>query len=83
MALSSELLLFIVVDCCCLFIVRCCVVGVKEHKLDLSSRGSHLTSQGEGVEVRDPEIRDLGDLTEGKLVRGYVKSVTDLGAYVR
>ena len=34
-------------------------------------------------EARDPEIHDLGDLEDGKLVRGYVKSVTDLGVYVR
>lgn len=39
-----------------------------------------LESKGE---VKDPEIHDVGDLEEGQLVRGYVKSVTDLGVYLR
>lgn len=40
---------------------------------------------GEGAtsKVRDPEICDLGGLVEGQVVRGYVKSVTDFGAFVR
>ena len=65
---------------------RCCVVGVKDGELDLSSRVSRTSPEettGEEREVRDPEICDLGGLVEKKLVRGYVKSVTDLGVYVR
>ena len=70
----------------CYYLFRCCVVDVKGRRLDLSSRASR-TEEGEGEEagsqVRDPEICDLGGLTQGKLVRGYVKSVTDFGVYVR
>ena len=31
----------------------------------------------------DPEITSLQDLAVGKIVRGYVKAVTDVGAFVR
>lgn len=58
------------------------MVGVDDGRLDLSLRGSRA-GRSEGVEVRDPEICDLGDVVEGQVLRGYVKSVTDFGVYVR
>ena len=56
------------------------MVGVDGGRWDLSLRGSRL---GQTEEVRDPEICDVGGLVEGGIVRGYVKSVTDFGVYVR
>ena len=38
---------------------------------------------GTKVKVRDPEITCLEDVEEGKVVRGYVKAVTDVGVFVR
>lgn len=40
---------------------------------------------GEGVSGRscDQEIASLEDLDVGKVVRGYVKAVTDVGMFVR
>lgn len=66
-----------------LFHARCCVVACEEGKLDLSLRDSRVGGSDDVGEVRDPEIRDLGGLADGQLVRGYVKAVTDIGAYVR
>ena len=57
------------------------MVGTKGERLDLSLRASRLGHEED--KVRDPEISDLGDLRDGQLVRGYVKSVTDVGVYVR
>lgn len=57
------------------------MVRVDGDKLDLSLRESRV--QSEESEVRDPEISDLGGLVEGQVLRGYVKSVTDFGVYVR
>ena len=71
---------------CCCFSSRCSVVGIKgERKFDLSLRGSRIAAgvDGRGPKVRDPEVCDLGGLSEGQVVRGYVKAVTDIGVYVR
>lgn len=61
---------------------RCCVVGVdNDGRVNLSLRESHL---GEKVtDVRDPEITSFSDLKIGKTVRGYVKSKTDVGYFIR
>ena len=75
------------------------MVGVSGNKLDLSLRGSrtgesstddlHTDTEdddtGEGVSERscDSEIASLEDLDVGKVVRGYVKSVTDVGVFIR
>lgn len=63
-------------------------MGMTSDKLDLSVRESRIRvgddgDDGDDGEVRDPEICDLGGLVEGKVLRGYVKSVTDFGVYVR
>lgn len=41
--------------------------------------------RGEGVaeRSRDPEIASLEDLEVGKVVRGFIKAVTDVGVFVR
>ena len=58
------------------------MVHVEGDKLDLSLRNSR-TNPSDKVEVRDPEIQELGDLVKGQVVRGYVKAVTDVGVFVR
>ena len=62
---------------------RCCILSGKRGKLDLSLRASRVQGPDSDEEVKDPELSDLSDLKDGQLVRGYVKSVTDLGVYVR
>lgn len=78
---------------------RCCVVSIAGNKLDLSLRGSRTGESstddlqtdvedddtGEGVSEKscDPEIASLEDLDVGKVVRGYVKAVTDVGVFIR
>lgn len=68
---------------------RCFVVGIDGDKVDLSLRtsrtGEKLKVEGveppEGV-ASDPEISSLEDLQKGEVVRGYIKAVTDVGAFV-
>ena len=58
------------------------MVGLSGDRLDLSLRPSRI----HGDDVRkppDPEITSLEDLPEGVVIRGYVKAVTDVGAFVR
>jgi len=72
----------------CFVSFRCCVVAVDGDKVDLSLRASRTGNQMEQVEGEadtpsDPEIASLEDLTEGGVVRGYVKAVTNVGVFVR
>lgn len=60
---------------------RCCVVKVEGNRIDLSMRASRMG--GAEVEVRDPEIISLEDVEEGKVLRGYVKAISDVGVFVR
>ena len=63
--------------------VRVCVVRVEGDRMDLSLRPSRLSpGQPEG-DSPDREITSLGDLSEGGVVRGYVKAVTAVGVFVR
>ena len=63
--------------------VRVCVVKVEGDRMDLSLRPSRLSpGQPEG-DSPDREITSLGDLSEGGVVRGYVKAVTAVGVFVR
>ena len=67
---------------------RCYVVGVKGTKVDLSLRASRTGEElpfglEQGGGAIDPEISSLEDLPEGKVVRGYVKAVTDVGVFVQ
>ena len=62
-------------------------MAVDEDKIDLSLRASRMGGRMEGETDHDtspdPEIASLEDLAEGRVVRGYVKAVTDVGVFVR
>ena len=60
---------------------RCCVVGVDDGRIDLSLRESRVGE--EDGDIKDPEISSISDLKVGKIVRGYVKSKTDVGYFIR
>ena len=60
---------------------RCCVVGVGDGRVDLSLRESRLGE--EDGDIKDPEITTISDLKVGKIVRGYVKSKTNVGYFIR
>ena len=59
---------------------RCCVVDVDDVRIDLSLRESRVEKDGD---IKDPEISSISDLKVGKIVRGYVKSKTDVGYFIR
>jgi rRNA biogenesis protein RRP5 len=60
---------------------QCALIGIdtNNHRLDLSLRPSRV---GESQEVQDVEVVSLKDLTEGQVIKGYVKSVTDAGCFI-
>ena len=60
---------------------RCCVVGMGDGRVDLSLRESRLGE--EHGDIKDPEITTISDLKVGKIVRGYVKSKTNVGYFIR
>ena len=60
---------------------RCCVVGVDDGRIDLSLRESRVGE--EDGDIKDPEISSISNLKVGKIVRGYVKSKTDVGYFIR
>ena len=60
---------------------RCGIVGVDDGQIDLSLRESHLG--GETSDIKDPEITCFSDLKVGMIVRGFVKSKTNVGYFVR
>lgn len=71
-----------------LFCCRCCVVEIKDGQMDLSLRASRIGEGsnewlGEKGGKEDPEVTSLQDLAVGKVLRGYVKAVTDVGVFVR
>ena len=60
---------------------RCCVVDVDDGRIDLSLRESRV-GEADG-DIKDPEISSISDLKVSKIVRGYVKSKTDVGYFIR
>ena len=55
-------------------------------KSDTEGEGEEGEERGRGVvkeESCDPEIASLEDLEVGKVVRGFVKAITDVGVFVR
>ncbi|XP_045547123.1 protein RRP5 homolog [Salmo salar] len=62
-------------------LVRCCIVGEAKSKWQLSLRPSR-TNPGKASVVKDPEIVSLEDLSEGQIVRGYVRTVNAQGVFV-
>ncbi|XP_064171812.1 protein RRP5 homolog [Anguilla rostrata] len=63
-------------------VVRCCVVGEENDKLQLSLRPSRAHPE-KALPVKDAEVLSIDDLKVGQNVRGYVKSVGDQGVFVR
>ncbi|CAB1344590.1 unnamed protein product, partial [Coregonus sp. 'balchen'] len=61
-------------------LVRCCVVGEEKSNWQLSLRPSRMNP--EKASVVDPEIVSLDDLTEGQIIRGYVRTVNAQGVFV-
>jgi rRNA biogenesis protein RRP5 len=64
-------------------IVRAAVVAIdcEKKQLTLSTRTSYMEPDGHHVVV-DPVYKSVGDLKEGKAVRGFVKSVAEHGLFV-
>uniref|UniRef100_A0A4W5L3E2 Protein RRP5 homolog n=1 Tax=Hucho hucho TaxID=62062 RepID=A0A4W5L3E2_9TELE len=62
-------------------LVRCCIVGEAMSKWQLSLRHSRTNPEKASV-VKDPEIVSLEDLSEGQIIRGYVRTVNAQGVFV-
>uniref|UniRef100_A0A8C7PXV2 Protein RRP5 homolog n=1 Tax=Oncorhynchus mykiss TaxID=8022 RepID=A0A8C7PXV2_ONCMY len=62
-------------------LVRCCIVGEATSNWQLSLRSSRTNPEKASV-VQDPEIVSLEDLSEGQIVRGYVRTVNAQGVFV-
>ncbi|CDQ85272.1 unnamed protein product [Oncorhynchus mykiss] len=62
-------------------LVRCCIVGEAKSNWQLSLRSSRTNPEKASV-VQDPEIVSLEDLSEGQIVRGYVRTVNAQGVFV-
>lgn len=58
-------------------------MSVDNNKIDLSLRHSRTGNKSKATEVTDAEVTGIEDLKEGQVLRGYVKSLTDIGAFVR
>lgn len=63
-------------------LLRCYLVGNENGKWQLSLRPSRLNPQQEKP-VKDPEVLSVGQLKEGQMIRGYVKSVGEQGVFIR
>uniref|UniRef100_A0A8C3T254 Protein RRP5 homolog n=1 Tax=Chelydra serpentina TaxID=8475 RepID=A0A8C3T254_CHESE len=61
-------------------LVRCCVLSNEDNKIEISLRQSRTNPKSKN-KVEDPEITCVEDVREGQLVRGYVKSVKQLGVF--
>ncbi|CAL8332402.1 unnamed protein product [Merluccius merluccius] len=62
--------------------IRCFLLGNENGKWQLSLRHSRV-SPGQPLKVKDPEVLSIDALKPGQLIRGYVKSVGELGVFVR
>uniref|UniRef100_A0A8C8EI06 Protein RRP5 homolog n=1 Tax=Oncorhynchus tshawytscha TaxID=74940 RepID=A0A8C8EI06_ONCTS len=62
-------------------LVRCCIVGEATSNWQLSLRSSRTNPEKASV-VKDPEIVSLEDLSEGQIVRGYVRTVNGTAEHV-
>ncbi|XP_060624305.2 protein RRP5 homolog isoform X1 [Anolis sagrei] len=63
-------------------IVRCYVLSDEDKKIKVSLRQSRVSPKSHS-KVEDPEIASLDNVTEGQLVRGYVKSIAARGILFR
>ncbi|KAK3510814.1 hypothetical protein QTP70_022728 [Hemibagrus guttatus] len=62
-------------------VVRCCLVGEKDGKFQLSLRLSRIRPS-KALPVKDVDISSVSDLQEGQIIRGYVKNVGEKGIFV-
>ncbi|KAM4751117.1 protein RRP5 homolog [Anableps anableps] len=63
-------------------LIRCCLLDVENGKWHLSLRPSRLNPQ-KAKPAKDPEVLSLDHLQLGQVVRGYVKSVSEQGVFIR
>lgn len=63
-------------------LVRCCLLDVENGKWHLSLRPSRLNPQ-KTKPAKDPEVMSLDQLQLDQIVRGYVKSVSEQGVFIR
>ncbi|XP_054634148.1 protein RRP5 homolog isoform X2 [Dunckerocampus dactyliophorus] len=63
-------------------LLRCYLLGSENGKWQLSLRPSRLIPD-EAKPAKDPEVVSFNDLRAGQLIRGYVKSVSEQGVFVR
>ena len=65
--------------------IRCKVLAVDTElkRVDLSSRESVIAGDDQDMQTaKDPEITDLSSLTDGQMVRGFVKNISSGGLFV-
>uniref|UniRef100_A0A1A8CQL2 Protein RRP5 homolog n=1 Tax=Nothobranchius kadleci TaxID=1051664 RepID=A0A1A8CQL2_NOTKA len=63
-------------------LVRCFLLDLKNKTWQLSLRPSRLSPQ-QAKRARDPEVSSLDQLKEGQIIRGYLKSMTEQGVFIR
>ncbi|KAM9817961.1 protein RRP5 homolog isoform 2-T5 [Syngnathus typhle] len=63
-------------------LLRCYLLGSEDGKWRLSLRPSRLNPQ-QAKPAKDTEILSLDNLQEGQLIRGYVKSISEQGVFLR
>ncbi|XP_061625770.1 protein RRP5 homolog isoform X1 [Phyllopteryx taeniolatus] len=63
-------------------LLRCYLIGSENGKWHLSLRPSRLNPQ-QAKPAKDTEVLSLNNLQEGQLIRGYVKSVSEQGVFIR
>ncbi|KAM9792618.1 protein RRP5 homolog [Neosynchiropus ocellatus] len=62
-------------------LVRCYLLSQENGKWRLSLRPSRVVPET-AKPAKDPEVMSLEDLSEGQVVRGYIKSVAEKGVFV-
>ncbi|XP_077426808.1 protein RRP5 homolog [Vanacampus margaritifer] len=63
-------------------LLRCYLLGSENGKWQLSLRPSRLNPE-QAQAAKDTEVLSLNDLQEGQLIRGFVKSVSEQGVFIR
>ncbi|XP_019744636.1 protein RRP5 homolog isoform X2 [Hippocampus comes] len=63
-------------------LLRCYLLGFENDKWHLSLRPSRLNPQ-QAKPAKDTEVFSLKDLQQGQLIRGFVKSISEQGVFIR
>ncbi|XP_077380962.1 protein RRP5 homolog isoform X2 [Festucalex cinctus] len=63
-------------------LLRCYLLGSANGKWQLSLRPSRLNPE-QAQPAKDAEVLSLNNLEEGQLIRGFVKSVSEQGVFIR